>query len=78
MAQETKEAEGVGGDESVWDEAVNETEIDPVCGMEVERSTAVGASHYDGTRYYFCSEACKLSFDGNPEEYVGAYQDLSP
>jgi YHS domain-containing protein len=54
-----------------WDEASSETEIDPVCGMEVDRARAVGSSHYEGTRYYFCSEECKLSFDASPEEYVG-------
>jgi YHS domain-containing protein len=54
-----------------WDDASRETEIDPVCGMEVDRGTAAGASHFDGTRYYFCSEECKLSFDASPDEYVG-------
>jgi hypothetical protein len=31
---------------------------DPVCGMKVDRSKAVTASH-DGHTYYFCSEHCR-------------------
>ncbi len=60
------------GGTQAWDEGTSEMEIDPVCGMEVDRATAAGSSHYQGTRYYFCSEECKLSFDASPEEYVGS------
>jgi uncharacterized protein len=34
---------------------------DPVCGMRVDRSTAVRLEH-DGTTYYFCSEHCRGRF----------------
>jgi len=34
---------------------------DPVCGMKVDRSKAVTASH-DGHTYFFCSEHCRDSF----------------
>jgi P-type Cu+ transporter len=61
-----------------WDEGPSETEIDPVCGMEVDRATAAGNSHFDGTRYYFCSEECKLSFDASPRDYVGDAGNVRP
>jgi len=34
---------------------------DPVCGMRVDRSSAVRLEH-DGTTYYFCSEHCRGRF----------------
>ncbi len=43
---------------------------DPVCGMTIEESDAVGASDYKGKRYYFCSNDCKKEFDDNPEDYA--------
>lgn len=35
--------------------------VDPVCGMAVDRSTAVTAEA-DGERSWFCSEACRTDF----------------
>lgn len=43
---------------------------DPVCGMVIEESDAVGTSEYEGQRYYFCSDDCKKSFDEAPEDYA--------
>jgi uncharacterized protein len=43
---------------------------DPVCGMRVDRSKALTAS-YGGQTYYFCSEACRSSFEADPERYAG-------
>lgn len=43
---------------------------DPICGMTIEQSDAVGTSDYEGKRYYFCSEDCKVEFDENPEDYA--------
>ena len=34
---------------------------DPVCGMRVDRTTAVRLEH-DGTTHYFCSEHCRQRF----------------
>ncbi|MDQ5825338.1 MAG: YHS domain-containing protein [Chloroflexota bacterium] len=45
-------------------------EKDPVCGMDVEPSTAAGSSEYNGTTYYFCSPGCKRQFDKDPERYL--------
>ncbi|MCH7496953.1 MAG: XdhC family protein [Candidatus Marinimicrobia bacterium] len=46
------------------------TEIDPVCGMTVDRATAAGSSKYEGTTFYFCSLGCLESFESNPEKYA--------
>ncbi|HWR53313.1 MAG TPA: YHS domain-containing protein [Bryobacteraceae bacterium] len=43
---------------------------DPVCKMQVEEKTAAGKSEYRGKEYYFCSDACKQSFDRDPSQYV--------
>ncbi len=43
---------------------------DPVCGMEVDPSTAQHTSEYQGQTYYFCSPNCKRTFDGNPQQYA--------
>jgi Cu+-exporting ATPase len=43
---------------------------DPVCGMNVDEKTAKLKSAYMGKTYYFCSQACKSSFDKNPTKYA--------
>lgn len=45
---------------------------DPVCGMEVKEASAAAVSEYRGKKYYFCSVACRTSFDQNPEKYLSA------
>jgi YHS domain-containing protein len=45
--------------------------VDPVCGMTVTKADAAGSSEYQGKTYYFCSAACKQSFDKNPRQYLG-------
>lgn len=44
--------------------------IDPVCGMEVDESSAQWTSEYEGKTYYFCAPGCKRSFDEDPEKYL--------
>lgn len=46
------------------------TEIDPVCGMEVDIMEAAGKSSYMGKTYYFCSTEDKVAFDKEPDCYV--------
>lgn len=43
---------------------------DPVCGMQIETSGAAGQSEFEGRTYYFCSLACKDSFDANPARFT--------
>lgn len=45
---------------------------DPVCGMDVDESSAAGRSSHQGKEYYFCSTGCKSKFDSNPEHYLGS------
>jgi Cu+-exporting ATPase len=43
---------------------------DPVCGMMVDENTARFKSQYRGKTYYFCAQACKITFDRNPSRYA--------
>ena len=45
---------------------------DPVCGMDVDPSTAVFQATFDGRTFYFCSQNCHDKFKANPEQYVAA------
>jgi Cu+-exporting ATPase len=42
-------------------------EIDPVCGMSVDPSTAAGAWPHRGTTFFFCSVGCLERFKADPE-----------
>ncbi len=53
------------------------TQIDPVCGMQVDPSRAAGSSEQTGTTYYFCSPGCKTKFDKNPTEFAGSKESKS-
>ena len=43
---------------------------DPVCGMEIEETSAFSSQTIDGKVYYFCSKACEEKFLSDPGEYV--------
>lgn len=42
---------------------------DPVCGMTVDRSDAVGVRTASGSTFYFCSPDCLAKFDRDPGRY---------
>ena len=42
---------------------------DPVCGMTVDRNAGGPVSVHDGRTVFFCSAACKDTYDANPEAY---------
>ena len=42
---------------------------DPVCGMAVERETAI-KSEWDGQLFYFCAKGCQDEFANQPEFYL--------
>ncbi|HEV2119568.1 MAG TPA: YHS domain-containing protein [Candidatus Bathyarchaeia archaeon] len=44
---------------------------DPVCGMMVDERKTKFQSIYEGRNYYFCSSACKTTFDRSPQKYAG-------
>lgn len=43
----------------------DKTAVDPICGMTVEKATAL-KSERDGQTYYFCSQTCLHSFESQP------------
>ena len=45
--------------------------IDPVCGMEVDDTSAKDRATHEGQTYYFCSRDCKEEFMESPEDYIG-------
>ena len=49
----------------------SKTIIDPVCGMDVALGKAPFVVHYQGTGYYFCAEACRHTFEKDPDKYLG-------
>jgi YHS domain-containing protein len=54
------------------------TAIDPVCGMEVEESTAEWKTTYQGQTYYFCAPGCLRSFQKEPAKYAPAQAGGEP
>jgi Cu+-exporting ATPase len=46
------------------------TVTDPVCGMKIAPSDAVGTHVYNGTTYYFCNESCLERFREDPRRYL--------
>lgn len=53
--------EGHGGARPGDGEAGGETAVDPVCGMTVQKGTALRATR-DGQEFFFCSSACRDEF----------------
>src|SRR6266436_2063394 len=46
------------------------TELDPVCGMTVNPSSAKAHAEHAGKTYYFCSKHCVAKFRQDPAKYV--------
>ena len=44
--------------------------VDPVCGMTIDPSDAVGHVDHKGQTYYFCAESCLEQFRENPEQFL--------
>ncbi|MBD8065114.1 heavy metal translocating P-type ATPase [Devosia sp. PTR5] len=47
-----------------------DTAKDPVCGMAVDIATAKHKATYEGSTYYFCSDACRSKFTADPVRYA--------
>ena len=43
---------------------------DPICGMMVDEKKAKLKSEHEGMTFYFCSAACKATFDKDPHKYA--------
>jgi len=50
---------------------------DPVCKMEINESEAKISAEYNGKKYFFCAEQCKLEFQKNPAGYVSKKSFIS-
>ncbi len=50
--------------------ATDDTVIDPVCGMQVDKATAKHKHTHSGTTYYFCCQSCEKKFAADPEHYL--------
>lgn len=46
------------------------TVTDPVCGMEVDPTTAKQTSEDGGQTYVFCGVMCKKAFEDDPRHYL--------
>ena len=52
--------------------------IDPICGMDLEPSTAAGKHEHNGQTYYFCSQHCLAKFKENPNRFLKLPSDKYP
>ena len=43
---------------------------DPVCGMDVDESTAKHTAQHNGQTYYFCAPGCKKAFEADPQKFL--------
>jgi len=52
--------------------------LDPVCGTPVQPHNAMrnGMIWYEGVPFYFCSLACKTSFDRDPKRFYKIPQQV--
>lgn len=50
---------------------------DPVCGMPIAERDAHTTRQLDGAYVYFCSAACVVQFDANPQRYYAPFSGAS-
>ena len=61
----------VHGHQAIPSRAVSRaTEKDPVCGMDVDPTTAKHRAEFEGKTYYFCAAGCRQKFLSHPEQYI--------
>ncbi|BAU15772.1 unknown protein (plasmid) [Leptolyngbya sp. NIES-3755] len=53
---------GLSGQNRTQDDSQSKTAKDPICGMTVEKATAL-KSERNGQTYYFCSPHCQHRFE---------------
>jgi Cu+-exporting ATPase len=44
--------------------------LDPVCGMTIDPTDAVGSVEHQGHTYYFCNQSCLDRFKASPDAYL--------
>ena len=52
--------------------SANAREKDPVCGMDVNPTTARFKAQHSGKEYFFCSAGCLAKFQANPEKILSS------
>lgn len=52
--------------------------VDPICKMSLDPAQAAASVDVEGTRVYFCSEACRRRFVADLGSRVSAVQPISP
>jgi YHS domain-containing protein len=52
------------------EEPTSQSVHDPVCHMDLPADEAAGSIEHDGFTYFFCSEACRDSFEADPEGVI--------
>ncbi len=48
--------------------------VDPICGMEIDKSEATATSEHMGKTFYFCAQGCKRQFEEDPMKYMKMYK----
>ncbi|MCB0035904.1 MAG: ATP-binding cassette domain-containing protein [Anaerolineales bacterium] len=48
---------------------VKEMATDPVCGMSVDKDTALAKTEWQGQWFYFCAQGCRDEFLATPENF---------
>ena len=49
----------------------SKTALDPVCKMSVNTDKADLVLEWNGINYYFCTNACRKTFQTDPNKYAG-------
>jgi YHS domain-containing protein/uncharacterized membrane protein YraQ (UPF0718 family) len=52
--------------------------IDPICGMQVQTTSAPASRSHNGDRFWFCSDRCAERFDENPERHATKRDGSAP
>ncbi|KKT78450.1 MAG: Regulatory protein ArsR [Microgenomates group bacterium GW2011_GWB1_44_8] len=47
-----------------------EVVTDPVCGMKINKKTAIDRTTYKGKTYYFCASGCRRRFNENSGQFA--------
>jgi YHS domain-containing protein len=52
---------------------IQEQVTDPVCGMIIDRESAISVVH-QGKAHYFCEAACADTFKDDPERWADGFE----
>ncbi len=68
---------GIGccGSSHMRSEKTEKRAKDPVCGTEVDETTAQYRTEFHGKTYYFCSSMCESTFKENPRDMLNDYKE---